>query len=237
MIFGDQSSLPFSDGSNADDFFHNIEKFLEDPVSIEQMFFIPYISGFKKDPTGKLINPIPGLNNDPGRVRYEPFFLKTYGSNPSLIEKDLIPVKWVDGKSIAFNKRFGAAEALQKVSDELIVLTKKSPEFKKYLVSPLGGTFNWRKVAGSKNLSVHAFGIAIDINLDHTNYWKWEPSHDGRITYKNAIPLEIVEVFEKYGFIWGGKWYHYDTMHFEYRPELLKSPVVCEKEFEKYREN
>ncbi|MEJ2663631.1 MAG: M15 family metallopeptidase, partial [Spirochaetia bacterium] len=27
--------------------------------------------------------------------------------------------------------------------------------------------------------------------------------------------------FEKYGFIWGGKWYHYDTMHFEYRPELL----------------
>jgi hypothetical protein len=28
-------------------------------------------------------------------------------------------------------------------------------------------------------------------------------------------------VFEKHGFIWGGKWYHYDTMHFEYRPELL----------------
>jgi D-alanyl-D-alanine carboxypeptidase len=24
-----------------------------------------------------------------------------------------------------------------------------------------------------------------------------------------------------YGFIWGGKWYHYDTMHFEYRPELM----------------
>ena len=27
--------------------------------------------------------------------------------------------------------------------------------------------------------------------------------------------------FETHGFIWGGKWYHYDTMHFEYRPELL----------------
>ena len=26
---------------------------------------------------------------------------------------------------------------------------------------------------------------------------------------------------EKHGFIWGGRWYHYDTMHFEYRPELL----------------
>jgi hypothetical protein len=28
-------------------------------------------------------------------------------------------------------------------------------------------------------------------------------------------------VFEAERFIWGGKWYHYDTMHFEYRPELF----------------
>ncbi|MBP9613702.1 MAG: M15 family metallopeptidase, partial [Sulfurospirillum sp.] len=28
---------------------------------------------------------------------------------------------------------------------------------------------------------------------------------------------------EKYGFVWGGRWYHYDTMHFEYRPELFES--------------
>jgi peptidoglycan LD-endopeptidase CwlK len=32
-------------------------------------------------------------------------------------------------------------------------------------------------------------------------------------------------VFEKHGFIWGAKWYHYDTMHFEYRPELLGGDV------------
>ena len=32
---------------------------------------------------------------------------------------------------------------------------------------------------------------------------------------------EIVDIFERHGFIWGGKWYHYDTMHFEHRPELL----------------
>jgi hypothetical protein len=30
-----------------------------------------------------------------------------------------------------------------------------------------------------------------------------------------------VEIFERHGFIWGGKWFHYDTMHFEYRPEML----------------
>ena len=30
-----------------------------------------------------------------------------------------------------------------------------------------------------------------------------------------------VDAFEAEGFIWGGRWYHFDTMHFEYRPELL----------------
>jgi hypothetical protein len=35
------------------------------------------------------------------------------------------------------------------------------------------------------------------------------------------MPPEIVAIFERHGFIWGGKWRHYDTMHFEYRPELL----------------
>jgi hypothetical protein len=24
-------------------------------------------------------------------------------------------------------------------------------------------------------------------------------------------------------FIWGGKWYHHDTMHFEYRPEIVRA--------------
>ena len=42
-----------------------------------------------------------------------------------------------------------------------------------------------------------------------------------KIKYVNRIPKEIVKVFEKHGFIWGGRWYHYDTMHFEYRPELI----------------
>ncbi|MER8848560.1 M15 family metallopeptidase [Mesorhizobium australicum] len=44
---------------------------------------------------------------------------------------------------------------------------------------------------------------------------------EGHIPFKNRIPLAIVALFERYGFIWGGRWYHYDTMHFEYRPELL----------------
>jgi hypothetical protein len=31
----------------------------------------------------------------------------------------------------------------------------------------------------------------------------------------------VIRIFESFGFIWGGKWRYYDTMHFEYRPEIL----------------
>jgi hypothetical protein len=66
---------------------------------------------------------------------------------------------------------------------------------------------------------------AIDIAAAHSHYWQWsKPDADGRFSYKNEIPWEIVEIFERHGFIWGGKWYHYDTMHFEYRPEILLAP-------------
>jgi hypothetical protein len=34
-------------------------------------------------------------------------------------------------------------------------------------------------------------------------------------------PEEVIKVFESFGFLWGGKWTTYDTIHFEYRPEIL----------------
>jgi hypothetical protein len=87
------------------------------------------------------------------------------------------------------------------------------------------GTFSYRTIAGTNRLSPHSFGIAIDIDITYADYWRWDidegDGDNGELRYRNRIPMEIVEIFEKNGFIWGGKWYHYDTMHFEYRPELL----------------
>lgn len=91
---------------------------------------------------------------------------------------------------------------------------------KKYGRNP-GGGFNWRVIAGTTQLSVHSFGAAVDINVDFSNYWRWADVNAKPIPFKNRIPLEVVELFEAQGFIWGGRWYHYDTMHFEYRPELI----------------
>jgi len=36
------------------------------------------------------------------------------------------------------------------------------------------------------------------------------------------VPTPVVEAFERHGFVWGGKWLFFDTMHFEYRPEVLE---------------
>ena len=118
-----------------------------------------------------------------------------------------------------FSTKNGAYEALQKVSAEL----DKHPEWSKYLTN-IGGTFNWRVIKGTDRLSAHAFGITIDINTAYSNYWQWDcdcTNENAKLDYKNRIPMGIVDIFEKNGFIWGGRWRHYDTMHFEYRPELL----------------
>ncbi len=46
---------------------------------------------------------------------------------------------------------------------------------------------------------------------------------DFKPTTLDPVPRKIVEIFERHGFIWGGKWYHFDTMHFEFRPEFFKN--------------
>ena len=166
--------------------------------------------------------------SDPGRIRYNPFFARMYGDDQATVAQNIIRVPWPSIARAPFvqaTKINGVAKHLIHVADELAAMPK---HFHKFFDNPAGG-FNWRPVAGTQRLSAHAFGFAVDINTNHSAYWRdelkgesgepanWKP----KAVPKNRIPYEIVEIFERQGFIWGGKWYHYDTMHFEYRPELL----------------
>jgi hypothetical protein len=162
----------------------------------------------------------PPENFEPGRIRNEEFFKKMYGMSSGAVNGKLVNITWMPktiGLNVIFTSVNDANVQLEAVSRELDNLPDN---LKKYLTR-LGGTFYWRVIAGTNRLSMHSFGIAIDINTDYSNYWQWDGGKKGKIEYRNRIPMEIVKIFEKYGFIWGGKWYHYDTMHFEYRPELL----------------
>ncbi len=56
----------------------------------------------------------------------------------------------------------------------------------------------------SNPLSMHAFGLAIDVNTP-TNQLGSQGDMDPR----------VVEIFERWGFVWGGRWSRPDPMHFE----------------------
>lgn len=161
----------------------------------------------------------PAPDDDPGRIRFEPLFKKMYGASRKAVEANLTTIIWLprsSGQRIKISKINGIDKKLQAVSDEL---DRLPAALKQYVDTP-AGTYNWRPIAGTERLSAHSFGIAIDINAKQGDYWRWQGANTAP-TYRNRIPREIVEIFEKHGFIWGGKWYHYDTLHFEYRPELL----------------
>jgi hypothetical protein len=166
--------------------------------------------------------PSPSTNQDPGRFRYEPFFRKMYGNTQEEVRKNLTEIVWLPKtlkKKLLVTKVNQVDKHFQALSDEL----EQHPELMKYVDNP-AGTFSYRVISGTDRLSMHSYGVAIDINLNLSHYWQWDckcKDENVPLTYKNLISAKVVEIFEKHGFIWGGKWYHYDTMHFEYRPELL----------------
>ncbi|OBZ92452.1 hypothetical protein ADU59_26630 [Pararhizobium polonicum] len=200
--FRDGGSLPVDDGKAKDHAGKLASGDIED--SLSQIY-----------PAGPCETTL-DVNFDPGRIRSDALMMRLYGASAREVEASLVDVDWF-GKTLRVTKRQGAAAALEKVRDAL----KEMPDLKPFL-SPSAGTFNWRKVAGAPNMSVHSFGAAIDINTKYADYWIWSGGKPGRVPhYRNRYPMKIVDAFERHGFIWGGRWYHYDTMHFEYRPELL----------------
>lgn len=156
-------------------------------------------------------------NQDPGRIRSQSLLKAVYGATPEQVRSNLTTIKWApNGKNIRFNIKLGAAKALEQVGKHLATV----PGTKRF-TQKLNGTFKWRMIKDTNRLSAHSFGIAVDIDTRNGDYWKWAPPSLNPLRYKNRIPMSVVAAFEKYNFIWGGKWYHYDTMHFEYRPELI----------------
>jgi D-alanyl-D-alanine carboxypeptidase-like protein len=208
LIWRDGTRMPVSDGRTDKDF----EELLRKP-DIDDMFAFAY-------PPGKDFK-TPGTNDDPGRIRFLPLFVKMYGDcRKGEVAGHLREIVWLPhsaGLRVKVTTANGVDQALEAVSAEL----DGKEELKSFL-APLAGIYNCRPVADTGELSAHSFGAAIDLNTKYADYWLWARRNprSGSL-WRNRYPLEIVEIFERHGFIWGGKWGHFDTMHFEYRPEML----------------
>lgn len=209
VIFKDGTSMPFDDGRDKD-FATRL-----DNCDVEDMFFVRY----------RLPDPAPDFQEDAGRMRSDKLFKKMYGESAAAVQKTLVPVKWF-GQNVMFTSRNGAADSLRAVAREIA----NHPELKPYLKS--SGTFYWRPVRGAKRMSAHSYGMAFDIAVDKSDYWLWKAgtnNENARVKYANRIPRKLVEIFQRHGFIWGGAWYHFDTMHFEFRPEILRYAELTEE--------
>ena len=68
-----------------------------------------------------------------------------------------------------------------------------------------GGSYAYRTATGSSNLSMHAYGLAMDID-PLGNPWKAK---------KWTMPDWAVQAICSQGFVWGGTWRNKDCMHYE----------------------
>ena len=95
--------------------------------------------------------------------------------------------------------------------------------------------FCYRTVAGSKSLSYHARGLAVDINPLYNPYVRQRkdgtyfvqpatatPYINRSRAYRYKITKDDLcyRLFIQHGFTWGGSWKAYkDYQHFDYRPQ------------------
>ncbi|WP_315111792.1 M15 family metallopeptidase [Clostridium intestinale] len=155
---------------------------------------------------------------DPGRARSYEIFNEVYGDSKKAIETNLIALQY-GYTNYQFNSKNGAKTSLETALKEVMPLAKSRGDIGGILY-PASGTFNYRVISGTGRLSPHSYGIAIDLKSDKRDYWKWSSEKDGNSRLLQ-YPKELVEAFEKNNFVWGGKWGHFDILHFEYRPEII----------------
>jgi flavodoxin len=146
-------------------------------------------------------------------------------------EKAFAQQKWIEFLGWSVQIHQGIAAPLGRVEEDIRTLAETDPEiqgWRKNLHSITG--WNWRNVAGSESRSFHSYGIAVDLLMkaeaDMETYWQWTAAkgidwHNVPAEKRQNPPSSVIRIFEEQGFIWGGRWARYDTMHFEYHPELL----------------
>lgn len=201
--------------------------------------FVPWDDGRRKTPAERLAGPslsdifvppyrreppakVSIVDHDPGRVRVESLLRQAYGRDAESVQRSLVRLP-LRRNQVSVHRR--AAEAFRAVFSTLEKLASADPMAARY-VDTLGGTYNHRNIAGTQRLSAHAFGIAIDLNPALAQYHLNQPGG----VWRTPVPEAIVEAFESHGFAWGGRWYHDDTMHFEFRPELFDARCTGETE-------
>lgn len=142
-----------------------------------------------------------------GAFRFEPFRYTDHGDGMITIDPAWVR-KWIISADLPI---FGVARCHRLMMPQLIAALREVE------MAGLAGHIDPGDYGGcwvprhilfnpSKPLSMHAWGVAVDFNV-RTNGYGATPQLDRR----------IVEIFQRWGFKWGGDWETPDGMHFELR--------------------
>jgi hypothetical protein len=134
------------------------------------------------------------------------------------------------GKKTNVHERI--VEPLHNVEKRIRALAETDADVQKFIDTLARvDSYNWREIGDRSSRSFHSYGIVVDILPERWNqkniYWAWHRDIDPEnwmvlpLERRWMPPEQVIEAFEKEGFIWGGKWIVWDNMHFEYHPELV----------------
>jgi D-alanyl-D-alanine carboxypeptidase len=203
-------------------YFHNGRLLPEDKLS-DAGLYSSYFFRYKKG-----VYEIDNIKKDFPKPMCIDFYKEIYGETPDEIFNNLGRT-YVFGHRVSFNSKNGAIEKLDQAVKKISAMSAGDPDLKKWIKNIRSvETYIYRNIANDERISLHSFGIAIDIKTftDKESYWYWSEAF--REDWWNIpkeervyIPQKVIDAFEEAGFAWGGKWFYFDNMHFEYRPEVV----------------
>lgn len=107
--------------------------------------------------------------------------------------------------------------------ERVVPISKYNWDDEKSMQANNTSAFNYRVIKGTKRLSKHSYGLAIDVNPLLNPYVKKNSVEPEGAVYNPKIPgtitaeSQVVKIFKSYGWSWGGDWRKgKDYQHFEF---------------------
>lgn len=163
------------------------------------------IEACQKYLTSLMPSPYPWPNSN--RSSLEAFYGNP-GDESNLVEFTFPYPTFYDGRRVTKGRcHFKVKDSLHRVLSQIGSLYSNRKDVMEE-AEDYGGIYNFRPKRGASSLSLHSWGIAIDLDADDNTFRDHWPM-------KADMPLEIMECFAREGWIAAGAFWGYDAMHFQ----------------------